>query len=304
MDQVSAVSKITVRLPDFTLFTLNITGITCILVKDLKLILFEKGINVLPSRMKLVFRNRCLGDVEVVQDLNLTHCDSLQLIIKVTEDAPLLLNYDEFIASSVPKHNAVNVPIDSAIKISFKPNRMGQVIYTPSLLHYKELQTLFPSKQAISDTDVPERVLLLQVDATLELRLESLLYSMEGSHQVLQHNWQRYSSHPPISCAISASPWHASWPHEVSLQPCQPLQHNRHYALLLCHNVPVVPMEQQQELSVLDYLAAGIGRDKLVLFRTEKPASHAGRQARIALAPAAGMARSASIYSAFSTSSK
>jgi hypothetical protein len=280
MDQVSAVSKITVRLPDFTLFTLNITGITCILVKDLKLILFEKGINVLPSRMKLVFRNRCLGDVEVVQDLNLTHCDSLQLIIKVTEDAPLLLNYDEFIASSVPKHNAVNVPIDSAIKISFKPNRMGQVIYTPSLLHYKELQTLFPSKQAISDTDVPERVLLLQVDATLELRLESLLYSMEGSHQVLQHNWQRYSSHPPISCA------------------------NRHYALLLCHNVPVVPMEQQQELSVLDYLAAGIGRDKLVLFRTEKPASHAGRQARIALAPAAGMARSASIYSAFSTSSK
>lgn len=264
---------IPVKLPDATLFDVDLSGISYILVKDLKLLMYQQGIPVLPDRMKLIHQNRPLGDVEAVFDLKCSESEPLHLVVRIIDGLQLLLSYDEFIAASHPKHSAINVPVASSISIVFKANQMGHMVYTPTLAHHEELRTLVPEKPLAnaSELSVSERVVLVQVDENLELRLDEIRYQMDsyGSLCGDPNSWQRYTSHSPIGCEISITPFYEPLPHELTLKPLKPLRFNTFYAVVLLNNVPTVPAQHPNEF--WQYLATAIGSDKLIIFRTERP---------------------------------
>lgn len=263
-------SSIPIRLPDMTLFNVDISGISYLLIKDLKYLLYQQGVGVFPRKIKLIHKHRILGDVEDLSTLQLRPGEPICLVIRVLDDEKAWMKWDEFM-SSVPKHNAINIPIHATMRLQFHQNQIGHVVFTPCMVDFNELGTLVAQKEEIGkwmDLPLQERVLLLQVEESLELRLESVRYDMEKERQGCADSWQRYTSLPPISCGMTVTPFYQALPHELVLTPHKPLQYNTHYAVVLLNNIPTVPW--QHPVSSWHYLSSGIGEDKVIIFRTER----------------------------------
>eukprot|EP01039_Chlorochromonas_danica_P009913 gene9913-10964_t len=266
-----------VRLPDGSIFYAKVAGLAFLLVSDLKLLLYRQGVPIRPDRMKLVHQHRCLSEVESLDGTIVTEENPLYLILRVIEDQPLLVSYDDFLLSSYPKHSVINVSVNVEIRIVLQANAMDHMVFTPSLAHSSEMETLLPItnraltvKERWTDATFYERVLLLQVDDSFEVKWENLRYDMSRRRPIEANpdSWQRYTRHLPIPCELSIPSIVDPLPHEVRLRPCQPLHHNTHYAVLLCHNVPTIPLRGRNE--DWRFFSAGIGQDKVIIFRTEK----------------------------------
>lgn len=297
------------QLPSYELYDLDATGLSGLFVKDIKRRLQQvAALHVLPARMKFVYNGRALKDQEIIGDIGFSTGDIIQVIIRVVEQEAIYSGYDEFIESSYPKHLAINVSIHVHIRIALKANSFGHILYTPALMDYKLLYTmssgfhrdellttntgnLIPPPHANRlehrpyrtthrwiDIHFTRRVFLLKVEDNLDLTIDQMRYNLlditkRGYTTALNgegdlHSWQRYTKEMPIDCDLSVSPHEERLPHSITLHPLQPLEHNTTYAILLCNHVPTVPVHYPHD--DFDFLADGVGEDKLIVFKTEK----------------------------------
>ncbi len=119
-----------------------------------------------------------------------------------------------------------------------------------------------------------EGLLLLRVDEYLELHLGDVRYSVNSAlnydyDRGDNNSWQRYTSVCPVPCVLSSSFQKDCPTCEVVMRPCAPLARNTNYAVLLCNNVPTVPVGLQDS-TPFAFMSLGVGDDRLFLFRTEK----------------------------------
>jgi hypothetical protein len=189
-----------VRLPDCSRFGADVTGISYLLAKDFKYLLYQQGVCIPPACIKLLYKHRLLGDVEMINEIEDSEMHPIEVIAKVTGEDSWLLHYDDFILRTVPKHQASNVSIHTSIKVVLQANPMGHIIYTPSLLHHAELATLIPTtdnptSHVDSSATFSERIMLLEVEEFLDTKLEKLRIDMgsEPAPTAISQCWQRYS---------------------------------------------------------------------------------------------------------------
>eukprot|EP01031_Cornospumella_fuschlensis_P048337 gene48337-59198_t len=191
------------RLPDMSVFRLDTSGLSQFLVKDLKLLLHQRGIGFPPERIKLVFRQRLLEDIEFANELRTSELYPIEVIARVCEDGPLLVSWTDFLVATYPRPSAIHVPVNVTIKLTLQASPSGLVVYLPSLCEHTYLRTLLPTQPSQPSSEpalASERVLLLQIDSSMELRLEALLRGVGEGGAAEAGWWSAYSSQPPLPC--------------------------------------------------------------------------------------------------------
>ncbi|RYG61630.1 hypothetical protein EON64_18420, partial [archaeon] len=126
------------RLPDMSLFCLDTTGLSQFLVKDLKHILHQQGVGLPPERIKLVFRQRLLQDIDFANELRTSDLHPVEVVARVAEgvEGPLLTSWTDYLQSTYPRPSAIHVPVNITIRIALQASQSGHIIYLPSLCEH------------------------------------------------------------------------------------------------------------------------------------------------------------------------
>lgn len=303
MNQPSeSIINVRFKLPSYEIHTLDIvfaSGTFELTVRDLKWKLFQSGFAVDPRRIRLIQNMLELEDNKLLKDIALLGINIVEVVVKVvaSENVRVHFKYDDFLQSVFPAHGAINVSTQVVISVEFKPNAASHVLFIPSLMSTDaDIKPLYAAdmishfggdrEEAVrhgyqqwvgSDKDcVHQRMLLLEVDDTLELRLEALRYSADGPlnyeyNQGDRCSWQRYTTQPPIPCDLRGGfAREGDAVSTVTMTPCAPLRHDTQYAVLLCNGAPTVPLALQGA-DLYSFLPDGMCEDRLFLFRTQLP---------------------------------
>lgn len=266
-------------------------------VIDLKNKICEMCSGMDPRRLRLLHKYEELTDQEsltVIQDSPDCVLQVVYRMVEVAEESTQM-EYKGFIRSVSPAEGAINVPVTSTIVVHIAPNELGHVIRVPALLEYTALPLRHSGDmvaelkgnrkdaarrgfQQWTDRTQMERILLLEVDDHLDLRLEGIRYYTyginAGYHGGDFHSWQRYTRSYPVECRVTVTDLHeddggGDEHHLVTLRPYEPLKHSTSYALLLCNNVPTVPAGSITAPWTA-FTMGGTNEDKLFIFRAEK----------------------------------
>jgi hypothetical protein len=151
-----------------------------------------------------------------------------------------MVAYSDFIDSTYPESNALDIPVDCTIKLNLCPTHGDKLtLFSPALLDYTRLhsshlgnmvKTLGGIKEAQRRGFVcwtqdiyPQRVYLLELEQQTTdgfgfndyNRLERMRYSVSGELNRDYnggdfHSWQRYTKKTPIDCALTMNPSEAT----------------------------------------------------------------------------------------------
>jgi hypothetical protein len=266
-------------------------------VLDLKNKIAEVTSGMDPRRIRLLLKYAELQDNESLTLLQNEYNCTLQLVYRMVDVRPdeAQMDYGGFIRSITPPEGTVNVAVTDSVILHVSPNQYGHVIRLTSLLDHTLLPLTYEGdmlahfkgnrrkaeelgfKQWTDQTQL-ERILLLEVDDHLDLHLESIRYNTYGVNNGYMggdtHSWQRYTKVYPVECKITVTDLHeddgGGEEHSIiTVKPYGPLKYSTHYALLLCNNVPTVPMGSISAPWTA-FTMGGVNEDKLFIFKTEK----------------------------------
>jgi hypothetical protein len=249
-----------------------------------------------PRRLRLLHKYEELTDEDGLAVHNLANC-VLQLVYRMANvsEESTQMEYRGFIRSVAPAEGSTNIPIAASVVLHIAPNKFGHVIRVPALLEYTALPLRYSGDMLLelqgnkkeatqrgfqqwTDRTQLERILLLEVDDHLDLRLESIRYYTygvnAGYHGGDKHSWQRYTRNYPVECRITVTDLHeddgGGEEHQlITLKPYEPLKYSTSYALLLCNNVPTVPVGSITAPWTA-FTMGGTNEDKIFILRTEK----------------------------------
>lgn len=269
-------------------------------VTDLKNKISELSKGMDPRRIRIVYKLKEYKDNEDLSFIDTIPNCILQVVYRMVnvDDEQTQMEYSGFITSFSPTEGCVTVPVTDSIRIHLAPNGFGHVIRIAALLDDSMLplrhsgDMLAQLKGDIAqakergfcqwtDQTHMERILLLEVDDHLDLRLESIRYYTYGVNAGYcggdHHSWQRYTKNYPVECKITVTDVHeeeggGEEHHLITLQPYAPLKYSTSYALLLGNNVPTVPVGSITAPWTA-FAMGGVNEDKLFIFRTERKPS-------------------------------
>ncbi len=265
-------------------------------VRDLKWKLYETiGFNVNPCRVRLICDNNELQDQTKLVDLKILSTVHINVVVKVigAEVNRQHFLYTSFVKSVEPSDGAINVDIRVMIVVSFVPNSAMHVLFIPALLNIDgdikspyscDMVQNFKGDAALAaqhghrcwtstTAAVSARILLLEVDEGLDLRLETLRYNADGALNYEydggdSDSWQRYTSQPPVQCQLVGDfVKEGDAVSTVTMTPFLPLKCDTQYAVLLCNGTPTIPLALQ-EAGLYTFLPDGVADDQLYFFRT------------------------------------
>jgi hypothetical protein len=297
---------ITFVLPTKDSILLDLTGYDDFYVKDLKNKLFQQGIGIHPARMNLIYKHRAMKDLQNLEEFSLQPDDTIEVSLKILDVQPIFFTYDEFIYSVNPSfEHSSHIPVDTSFGIEFRKNLCHHIIHVESLLNRDCLKSIYSPDNSKNQSMVQQQhqllhqekqlylkssimqvahwtdyqpdtnILLLEIDETLELRFERILYNLpnvvDGTAQPDFDSWQRYTQTLPIDCRITVDAKYREFPLRVKLTPYKPLQYNTRYAVFLKCGVATIPAYDTPWS--FHYYTDGIGWDKLIFFKTEKAPS-------------------------------
>jgi hypothetical protein len=266
-------------------------------VMDLKNKIGEATGGMDPRRMRLLLRYEELEDSTSLTFLQNEYSCTLHLVYRMVDVHPdeTQMDYNGFIRSITPAEGTVSVAVTESIILHVSPNQYGHVIRLNALVDSSLLPLKYDGdmlaqfqgnrrkaedlgfKQWTNQTYL-ERILLLQVDDHLDLRLDSIRYNLYGINNGYMggdmHSWQRYTTEHPVECKITVTDLHeedgGGDEHSIiTVKPYGPLKYSTHYALLLCNNVPTVPAGSIAAPWTA-FTMGGVSEDKLFIFKTEK----------------------------------
>jgi hypothetical protein len=292
-------TKITFQLPSYEILELDLSASIKsydFTVGDLKHKLIESGFRVSADKIRLIQSHMELMDDVKIRSENFVVDKIVEVVIKLVcaENSRHHFRFDEFVRKIEPFDGQTNVSLLCRVEILFTPNAFSHVIYIPALMSNsadifpfyagnmmdcfcgnKSMAAQHGYKEWPTGPFIPkERLLLLEVDEALDLRLESIRYDADSTLNYEydrgdSNSWQRYTTHLPIECQLKAIQSETNEGETtVIMTPFIPLKRNTSYAILLCNNVPTIPLGRQDS-ELHSFLPCGLCEDRLYIFRTE-----------------------------------
>lgn len=251
-----------------------------------------------PHRIRLMYKGEELQDNQKLSTLWLKE-EPVEVVIRMIgppEEIRQFSKYDDFVTSVDPKDGTINIPLNVTITIEFGPNEQSNVVFIPGLINsatqprpinegnmldffhgHIETAAKYGYKQwgSTEHSRLQERVLLIEVDNDIDLHLEQIRYDADGALNYQYdrgdwRSWQRYTHTEPVQCQLSSTFKKDQPTCTLTMQPYSPLKLNQKYAILLCNNVPTIPLTVQ-ESDLYAFIPDGVNEDKLYFFKTEAP---------------------------------